>query len=183
MNTANTLTVTRILILIPFVGLFYIHAQWANWLAVLLYLYACFTDYVDGLVARKKNQESSFGRFLDPVADKILIVTTFIMLAGTGRLEGFSLIPAIIIIGREFIVSGLREFLSESNIPMPVTSLAKWKTGLQMIALSFLLLDDAKDFIWGFHEVGIICLWAASILTVLTGYQYFKAGFKHMSMR
>jgi cardiolipin synthase len=183
MNTANTITITRILILIPFVALFYIEKQWANWLAVLLYLYACFSDYIDGFVARKKNQESSFGRFLDPVADKILIVTTFIMLAGTDRLTGVSLIPAIVIIGREFIVSGLREFLSESNIPMPVTPLAKWKTGVQMIALSLLLLDDAKDLIWGFHEVGIVCLWIASILTVITGYQYFEAGIKHMSMK
>lgn len=183
MNTANTLTMTRVLILIPFVGLFYIDRQWANWGAVLLYLYACLTDYMDGFVARRKNQVSSFGRFLDPVADKILIITTFIMLAGTGRLSGVSLIPAIIIIGREFIVSGLREFLSESGIPMPVTRLAKWKTGVQMVALSFLLLDDAKDLIWGFHEMGLICLWVASVLTVITGYQYFRLGVKHMSLK
>jgi cardiolipin synthase len=180
MPIANILTISRVLILIPYVLLFYIPHAWANWTAVFLYLYACMTDYFDGFLARKRNQESSFGRFLDPVADKLLIITTFLMLAGTNRLCGVSLIPAVVILCREVFVSGLREFLAEVKVSVPVTFLAKWKTAIQMAALSFLLADDMRSLIWGLHGLGIILLWIAAILTLFTGYQYMKACYPHI---
>lgn len=177
---ANVLTLSRILILPPYVLLFYIHHSWANWMAVLLYLYACLTDYLDGALARYRQQVSSFGKFLDPVADKLLVLTTFVMLAGTQRLSGVSLVPAIIILCREIFVSGLREFLSEVHVSVPVTLLAKWKTAIQMVALSFLLGDDVKSLIWGLHELGLILLWIAALFTIVTGYQYLRAGFRYI---
>ena len=177
---ANILTISRIFILVPYVLLFYIPHSWANWTAVALYLYACLTDYFDGFFARRRNQESSFGRFLDPVADKLLIITTFVMLAGTNRLSGVSLIPSVIILCREVFVSGLREFLAEVKVSVPVTLLAKWKTAVQMAALSFLLADDMRGLIWGLHELGIILLWLAAILTLFTGYQYMKTCYPHI---
>lgn len=180
MSIANILTLSRIFILPPYVLLFYVQKPWANWVAVALYLYACLTDYLDGVLARSKNQVSSFGKFLDPIADKLLILTTFVMLAGTHRLSGFSLIPAVIIVCREIFVSGLREFLADVKVSVPVTLLAKWKTAIQMAALSFLLIDDARDFIWGLHELGIILLWIAAGLTLMTGYQYLRAGLPHI---
>jgi cardiolipin synthase len=180
MSIANILTLSRIFILPPYVMLFYIHRPWANWVAIALYLYACFTDYLDGALARSRNQVSSFGKFLDPVADKLLILTTFVMLAGTHRLGGLSLIPAVIIVCREIFVSGLREFLADVEVSMPVTLLAKWKTAIQMGALSFLLADDLSDFLWGLHELGIILLWIAACLTLITGYQYLRAGLPHI---
>jgi cardiolipin synthase len=179
-SIANILTISRVLILLPYVLLFYIAHPWANWTAVALYLYACLTDYFDGFFARKHNQVSSFGRFLDPVADKLLILTTFVMLAGTNRLSGLSLIPAVIILCREVFVSGLREFLAEVQVSVPVTLLAKWKTAIQMAALSFLLADDMRSLIWGLHSLGIILLWIAALLTLMTGYQYMKACYPHL---
>lgn len=180
MSIANILTLSRIFILPPYVLLFYVPHGWANWVAVSLYLYACLTDYLDGALARSRNQVSSFGKFLDPVADKLLILTTFVMLAGTHRLGGFTLIPAVIIVCREIFVSGLREFLSDVKVSVPVTLLAKWKTAIQMSALSFLLADDARDFLWGLHELGVILLWIAAFLTLITGYQYLKASAPHI---
>lgn len=177
---ANLLTISRVLILVPYVLLFYLPYSWANWAAVGLYLYACFTDYFDGFLARKHNQESAFGRFLDPVADKLLIITTFLMLAGTGRLSGLSLIPAVVILCREVFVSGLREFLAEVKVSLPVTMMAKWKTAIQMGALSFLLADGAHHILWGLHELGIILLWLAALMTLVTGYQYLKACYGHI---
>lgn len=177
---ANLLTISRVLILVPYVVLFYTPYAWANWTAVGLYLYACFTDYFDGFLARKHNQETSFGRFLDPVADKLLVITTFVMLAGTGRLGGLSLIPAVIILCREVFVSGLREFLAELGVSIPVTLMAKWKTAVQMGALSFLLADGSHYILWGLHELGIALLWIAAFMTLVTGYQYLKACYGHI---
>ncbi|OFW69143.1 MAG: CDP-diacylglycerol--glycerol-3-phosphate 3-phosphatidyltransferase, partial [Alphaproteobacteria bacterium GWB1_45_5] len=156
MTLANILTLFRILILFPFIGMFYIDAHWANGVAVVLYLTACFTDYLDGMVARGFNHVSTFGKFLDPIADKLLIATTIIMLAGTGRLEGTALLPALIILGREIFISGLREHLSLENVNVPVSVLAKWKTAVQMISLSYLLADGPKKYVWGFQEVGVV---------------------------
>ena len=145
MTLANILTLFRILILFPFIGMFYIDAHWANGVAVVLYLTACFTDYLDGMVARGFNHVSTFGKFLDPIADKLLIATTIIMLAGTGRLEGTALLPALIILGR-------------------------------MISLSYLLADGPKKYVWGFQEVGVVLLWTAALLSLISGYEYWRKG-------
>ena len=178
---ANILTVSRVLVLIPYVILFYIPGSLANWIAVWLYGYACVTDYLDGLAARLRNEESPFGRFLDPIADKILIVTTLLMLAGTGRIHGISLIPAVIILCRELLISGLREFLSDVKISVPVTVLAKWKTALQMVSLGIILADEANDVFFCLHEIGFVMFWTAAILTLITGYEYLKASYTHLS--
>jgi cardiolipin synthase len=177
MTIANILTLFRIVLLVPFIWMFYIDAVWANWMAVGIYLTACFTDFFDGVLARKLNQVSSLGKFLDPIADKLLIATTVIMLAATGRLEGYvALLPALIILAREIFISGLREHLSLEKISVPVSSLAKWKTAMQMMSLSYLLADGPKKYIWGFHEVGVVMLWVAAILSLISGYEYWRKG-------
>lgn len=175
MTIPNFLTISRILLLVPFVWMFYIDAPWANWVAVFLYLTACVTDYFDGKLARKLNETSRMGTFLDPIADKLLISTTVLMLAGTGRLDGYAaLLPALIILAREIFISGLREHLSAEGMQVPVSSLGKWKTFIQMISLSYLLADGPKKYIWGFHELGVVLLWAAAILSVASGYIYWR---------
>ncbi|MFN7662130.1 MAG: CDP-diacylglycerol--glycerol-3-phosphate 3-phosphatidyltransferase [Alphaproteobacteria bacterium] len=177
MNIANTLTIGRIFLIIPFVWMFYSNAIWANGAAVALYLTACLTDYFDGIVARKFNQVSPLGKFLDPIADKLLISVTIVMLAGTGRLDGYmALLPALIILAREIFISGLREHLSLEKVQVPVSALAKWKTGVQMISLSYLLADGPKKYIWGFHELGVVLLWVAAILSLISGYEYWLKG-------
>jgi cardiolipin synthase len=177
MTIANILTFFRILILIPFIIMFYIDTAWANWVAVFLYLIACLTDYLDGTLARQFNEVSSLGKFLDPIADKLLISVTIVMLAATDRLEGYmALLPALIILAREIFISGLREHLSLEKIQVPVSILAKWKTAVQMISLSYLLADGPKKYIWGFHEVGVVLLWAAAILSLISGYEYWRKG-------
>ena len=177
MTVANALTICRIILIIPFVWMFYIDAVWANWVAVGFYLIACLTDYLDGIIARHFNQVSTLGKFLDPIADKLLISVTIVMLAGTGRLDGYmALLPALIILAREIFISGLREHLSLENVQVPVSALAKWKTGVQMVSLSYLLADGPKKYIWGFHEVGVVLLWVATILSVISGYEYWRKG-------
>jgi cardiolipin synthase len=129
-------------------------------------------------VARKYNQISKFGTFLDPVADKLLVVTTFLMLAGTGTLQGYNLIPAAIILCREILVSGLREFLSSLHVSVPVTNLAKWKTAMQMISLGFMV---GKDLWWPAMDMGMILLWSTALLTLYTGYAYCRASLHHLT--
>lgn len=175
----NLLTFLRIGLLIPFVCLFYTDARWANWVAVIIFWAACITDFFDGYVARLMNQESALGRFLDPIADKLLVSASLLMLAGTGRIEGLTLLPAVVILCREILVSGLREWLAELSISMPVSRLAKWKTGIQMVAISSLLFDDAKREIWFWKEIGTTLLWIAALLTLATGYDYLKRAYLH----
>ena len=175
MTLPNILTLFRIALLAPFISMFYIDGAWANWVAVFLYLLACITDYFDGKLARTRNEVSNLGKFLDPIADKLLICITVLMLAGTGRLDGYAaLLPALIIVAREIFISGLREHLSLERVSIPVSSLAKWKTFIQMASLSYLLADGPKKYIWGFHEVGVVLLWGAAILSVITGYEYWQ---------
>jgi cardiolipin synthase (CMP-forming) len=147
--------------------------------ASALFLLACLTDFLDGYVARVYKQETSIGRFLDPLADKLLVAAVIIMLAGFDRLQGFTLIPAIIILCREILVSGLREFLGKMNEDLPVTDLAKWKTALQMVSLGCLIISD-PDSVFAFAlYIGIPGLWLAAFLTVLSGYDYLKQTMKH----
>jgi cardiolipin synthase len=180
MQLPNFLTLMRIIMLIPFVGLFYVNSRWANWGTVIIFLSACITDYFDGYFARSLNKMSAFGRFLDPVADKLLVATTLLMLAGTGRLSGLSLLPAGVILCREILVSGLREFLAELSVRLPVSKLAKWKTAFQMAALCCLLYEDPDLDLWKWEEIGLTALWAAAFLTLITGYDYLRAALKYM---
>ncbi len=180
LNLANLLTISRILIIPIIILCFFINQNWSNWVIAILFIVACITDFFDGYVARHMNQISKLGRFLDPIADKLLVASLLMMLVYTKGISVYGIIPAIIILCREILVSGLREFLAELQVSMPVTKLAKWKTTSQMIALAVLSLAPALNHDFTFHVIGEIFLWIAAILTVMTGYDYLKSGLKHM---
>tara|TARA_B100000945_G_C20332034_1_gene572896 strand:+ start:333 stop:890 length:558 start_codon:yes stop_codon:yes gene_type:complete len=180
-NLPNTLTLSRILVIPVVVFLFYFDNPMNRWIMLTIYIIAGITDFFDGYLARKSNQVSSLGRFLDPIADKLLVACLLIMLAGFNRISDISLLPAMIILAREILVSGLREFLAELKVIVHVTFLAKWKTGLQMVSLGFLIVgSDAPN--WLFAEtVGELLLWLAGILTLITGFDYIKLSIKHIN--
>ncbi|NBX65965.1 MAG: CDP-diacylglycerol--glycerol-3-phosphate 3-phosphatidyltransferase [Proteobacteria bacterium] len=178
-NIPNILTMFRIAIIPPLVGLFYMQEAWAIWLALALYTLAAITDFFDGYLARTMNQMSAFGRFLDPIADKLFIAATLVMLAGFDRTPGFWLIPSIVIMMREFLIAGLREFLGPHKIVLPVSKLAKWKTTAQMVAIGFLIIGPHGEVILPYTlEIGQWGLLIAAILTVITGWDYMKIGIK-----
>jgi CDP-diacylglycerol---glycerol-3-phosphate 3-phosphatidyltransferase len=181
-NIPNSLTVSRIVATAVVCALVMIGTPFGNGLALATYLYACITDFLDGYLARMWRQQSSFGRVLDPIADKLLVASALLVLVGVDRLQGVHLIPAVVILWREILVSGLREFLAHLRVGMPVTRLAKWKTTLQMVALGFLIIGDAGPAVGEVTSttIGIIGLWAAAALTLFTGYDYVRAGLRHM---
>lgn len=176
----NLLTIIRIALIPVVVVLFYFDRPLSNWILASIFVIACITDYLDGYFARVLKQTSTFGVFLDPMADKLLVAATLLMLVGFGRIQGLSLIPAVIILCREILVSGLREFLAEAHVSVPVTRLAKWKTGIQMIALTCLIIEDIPGFFLPIATIGIFGLWVAAFLTLMTGFDYLRAGLKHM---
>ncbi len=179
----NILTVSRILA-IPFVvGALYIAPPVGNWLALAVFVAAGVTDYLDGYLARIWKQQSAFGRFLDPIADKLLVAALILMLVGIGRIQDLNLLPAVVILMREILVSGLREFLAEIKIGVPVTRLAKWKTTIQLIALGFLIVGSAgPDFgPVSTTAIGLAGLWGAAALTLITGYDYLRAGMRYLA--
>ncbi len=177
----NILTVSRIVLLPVLIGLFFVAGPLAAWSALAIYIFCAVTDFFDGWLARKYGTISGFGTFLDPISDKIFVISLLMALATFDRLDGFWMIPGIIIVGREFLVSGLREYLGPQNIKVPVSKLAKWKTGLQMTALGFLVIGDyGDDLVPQTLLIGQILLAAAAILTVMTGWGYLKAGFKYI---
>ena len=152
----------------------------ARWAAFAIFIAACITDWLDGYLARIWEQQSNLGRMLDPIADKLLVGATLLMLVYTRDIDGWSIWAAIIILSREILVSGLREFLAELNVKVHVTQLAKWKTAFQFIALAMILAGPAVEaYIPGVSEAGIVILWMAAILTLFTGYDYLKAGIRH----
>jgi cardiolipin synthase len=163
----------RIAVIPVLVALFYLDGPLGMWLACTAFVLAGITDYLDGAIARRRSQLSAFGRVLDPIADKMLVAAALLMLAGFGRIQGYELIPAAIILCREIVVSGLREFLAELNVPLPVTQLAKWKTALQIVAIAFLIAPDVPTL--RSHLIGIVGLWIAAGLTLITGWDYARA--------
>ncbi len=179
-NIPNYLTYLRIFLIPIVIGLLYIPMAWAAWAALAFYTIACVTDFLDGHLARKWSVESAVGKFLDPICDKVFIASLLLALVGFDRIDGFWMIPAIIILMREFLVSGMREFLGPLNVQLPVSQLAKWKTTIQMIALGFLVMGDYGDSVLPYTlEIGQVGLTIAAVLTVITGWDYLKAGFKH----
>jgi cardiolipin synthase len=173
----NVLTFLRILA-VPAVALclFVIPGDAGRWWALGVYLAACITDWLDGFLARVWRQQSTLGRMLDPIADKLLVGTTLLMLAHDNTIDRINVAAAVIILCREILVSGLREFLAELNVKVHVTQLAKWKTTLQMIALGILLAGPAGDrLVPGVTMSGLALLWVAALLTLWTGYDYLKA--------
>lgn len=174
----NILTISRILV-IPFVLLFmyFDNSSFGHKIAACLFLYACITDFLDGYLARAWSIQTKLGQFLDPIADKLLVGSIMMVLVHSGRADLF---PAIAIICREILVSGLREFLADIRVGMPVSELAKIKTALQMTAIFILVLGN-KGSGWDFVDIiGKYALWIAAILTVITGYVYLKASVLHI---
>lgn len=174
----NLLTISRIVVIPVIFMMVYIHATLWQLVAAILFIVASITDYLDGYLARSRNETSAFGRLLDPIADKLLVTSALVViLAVPGMVVcKLSYIPVIVILCREILVSGLREFLMEVKVGMPVTRLAKWKTGFQMTALSMMLL---KGF-WLWGGIGEILLWIAGVLTFITGYQYFQKSLNYI---
>ncbi|MBX3521304.1 MAG: CDP-diacylglycerol--glycerol-3-phosphate 3-phosphatidyltransferase [Xanthobacteraceae bacterium] len=154
---------------------------WLRWVALAIYVIAAITDYLDGWVARAYGQFSKLGRMLDPIADKLLVSSCLLMLAADGTIRGWALWAAIIILCREILVSGLREYLAELRVSVPVTNLAKWKTMMQLVAIGFLIAGDAGDRVLPYTSlIGATLLWISALLTLYTGYDYFRAGSKHL---
>ncbi len=179
-NLANILTFSRILMIPLMVSAFYLNGNFSYWLTFSIFVTAGITDFLDGYVARRFNQTSKLGTIMDPIADKLLIGTALLMMVAFGRIEGYSIIAAVIILCREFAVSGLREFLAELKVSVPVTYLAKWKTGIQIFALGFLLVGEASPAIIPAILIGDYLLGAAALLTLYTGYDYFRSGIRHL---
>ena len=185
-NIPNLLTYARI-VAVPLVVLcFFLEGHLkstdnARWTALGIFTIASVTDYLDGYLARLWKQSTTIGRMLDPIADKLLVASCLLLLAADGTIAGWTIFAAIIILCREILVSGLREYLAELRVSVPVTQLAKWKTAVQMVAVGFLLAGDAGEKILPYTtQYGIILLWIAALITLYTGYDYFRAGAKHI---
>jgi len=190
----NLLTLSRILAVPILVFLLWRPSWWDYGITFTLYCLVGITDYFDGYLARAQGTVSRLGQFLDPIADKIMVVAVIAMLVTTRQpapvptpnqisepiVYGFHLIPALVILLREITVSGLREFLAGLQVSVPVSALAKWKTALQMVALGALILSGAVPQWPWVHQVGIASLWAAAALTVVTGWDYLRVGLRHM---
>ena len=180
-NLPNFLPVFRIMSIPALVLAFQLPGAWANWTALLIFVVAGLTDYLDGMLARKLGATTDFGRMLDPIADKMLAAAAILMLLVTGNIP---LVPALIIICREILVSGLREYLGNREVKILVSSLAKWKTATQFAALGMLLAGEAviwpKGLFWSMSEIGTVLLWAAAALTVVTGYSYWKIAYGYI---
>jgi cardiolipin synthase len=154
---------------------------WLRWVGLLIFISAGVTDFLDGYFARKWGEHSAFGRMLDPIADKLLVASCLLMLAADGTIRGWSLWAAIVILCREILVSGLREYLAELRVSVPVTQLAKWKTTLQLVAVGFLIAGKAGDVLLPvFTPIGLTLLWLSALLTLYTGWDYFRAGMQHL---
>jgi cardiolipin synthase len=173
----NVLTYARIVAVPAVVACLYLGPDVnGRWWALAIYLAACFTDWLDGYLARAWRQQSTLGRMLDPIADKLLVGATLLMLTHDNTIDGVQVWAAVIILCREILVSGLREFLAELNVKVHVTQLAKWKTTLQMVALGVLLAGPAGDqVVSGVTTTGLVLLWVSALLTLWTGFDYLKA--------
>ena len=180
----NILTIGRIIIVPIFVFTFFIPGLFGDLIPFFLFVLASFTDYLDGLLARLFKEESKLGELLDPIADKILVAAALILLVMNGTIKNYEVIAAIIILTREILISGLREFLAKGKITMQVTSLSKLKTFIQMTAIAILLTGESGNKIFNFQDynaqtIGIILLWLSSFLTLYTGYDYIRKGIDH----
>ena len=177
----NALTLSRIVAIPLLVAAFWLPHPADNWAAAGIFAAASVTDYFDGYFARRWGQISRLGRFLDPIADKLLVAAALMLLVAFHGIEGLTILPAILVMCREILVSGLREFLAQINVGMPVSALAKWKTGIQMVAIGILLVGDAGPAAIPVQLIGEIGLWIAAALTLITGYDYLRAGLEHMA--
>jgi CDP-diacylglycerol--glycerol-3-phosphate 3-phosphatidyltransferase len=180
-HVPNFLTLGRILLVPALVFALYQQDHAWNWIALVLFILAGVTDALDGHLARRFESHSQLGQMLDPIADKLLVAAAIVMLVANATISGLTLIPALIILGREILLSGLREYLATLDVAMPVSRIAKFKTGLQMLAIGMLIGGAAlEDAIPGALFAGIAALWIAAALTLYTGYNYLVAGLKHL---
>jgi cardiolipin synthase len=183
----NLLTYGRIAAVPIVVGCMFGHAilhggLWLRWVALFIFIAAGITDILDGYLARSWGQQSSLGRMLDPIADKLLVSSCLLMLAAEDTIHGWSLLAAVVILCREILVSGLREYLAELRVSVPVTRLAKWKTTLQLVAVGFLIAGEAGDAVVPVvTKIGITLLWLSALLTLYTGWDYLQAGLHHLT--
>jgi len=182
MNVPNILTFGRVVIVPAVVAcLFWPDEYSLRWTALGLFTLAAVTDFFDGYLARIWDQQSALGRMLDPIADKLLVSAVLMILVADGTIKSWSLWAAIIILCREILVSGLREFLADLKVPVPVSAVAKWKTTVQLIALGFLIAGRAGELVLpGTVHIGLFLLWISALLTLYTGFDYFKAGLKYV---
>lgn len=178
----NLLTYGRCLAVpLVVVLLFWPEEHWARWWALGIYVAAAITDYFDGYLARAWDQQSALGRMLDPIADKLLVAAVLLMLVADATIYGWHIWAAIIILLREILVSGLREFLAELKVSVPVSKVAKYKTTLQLVALGFLVAGPAGNVVFPWTTlVGLVLLWIAAVLTLYTGYDYMRAGMRYL---
>jgi CDP-diacylglycerol--glycerol-3-phosphate 3-phosphatidyltransferase/cardiolipin synthase len=177
----NALTIGRIILVPIFVITFYIPGLLGDLIPFFIFVLASFTDFLDGLLARLYKEESKLGELLDPIADKIMVATALVLLVMNETIQHYEVIAAIIILTREILISGLREFLAKSKVSMPVTGLAKFKTFIQMFSIAILLTGESGNRIINFqdynaHSIGIILLWLSAFLTLYTGYDYVRKG-------
>ena len=178
----NLLTYGRVVAVTVVVGcLFWPTDGMMRWLALGIFIAAAVTDFLDGWLARAWQVQSSLGRMLDPIADKLLVAACLLMLVADGTIKGWSLWAAIVILSREILVSGLREYLAELRVSVPVSTVAKWKTAVQLVAVGFLVAGPAGEAVLpGTIVIGLVLLWIAALLTLYTGYDYFRAGIGHI---
>ena len=181
----NILTIGRIIIVPFFVISFFLPGFYGEIIPFLLFILASFTDFLDGLLARLYKEESKLGELLDPIADKIIVSTALILLVMNGTIQNYEVIAAIIILTREILISGLREFLADVQIKIPVSGLAKVKTFIQMFAIAILLTGETGNKIINFEDynaqtIGIVLLWLSAFLTLYTGYDYVRKGIEHV---
>ena len=181
----NILTIGRIIIVPFFVISFFLPGFYGEIIPFLLFILASFTDFLDGLLARLYKEESKLGELLDTIADKIIVSAALILLVMNGTIQNYEVIAAIIILTREILISGLREFLADVQVKIPVSSLAKGKTFIQMFSIAILLTGETGNKIINFEEynaqtVGIILLWLSAFLTLYTGYDYVRKGIEHV---
>ena len=177
----NILTLARILITPVIALLPFINGYWPKLLCFVIFIAAAVTDVIDGRIARRNNQITDFGKLLDPIADKLLVAAVLLMLCANATLMGVSIWAAVVILCREILVSGLREYLAELRVAVPVTRVAKWKTTAQLVALGFLIAGPAAErAIPGSHMLGVALLWIAAVLTLYTGWDYMRASYEHV---
>ena len=183
-NLPNILTFARILSVPAIVFLLYWPEQiWVRWIALTLFVISAVTDYLDGYFARTRGQQSAFGRMLDPIADKLLVAACLFVLVADDQIRAWSIWAGLIILCREILVSGLREFLAALRVSVPVSRLAKWKTTVQLVAIGFLIAGPAGDALLreGLTTmIGLVLLWIAAIVTIYTGWDYMRAGVRHI---
>ncbi|WP_425348945.1 CDP-diacylglycerol--glycerol-3-phosphate 3-phosphatidyltransferase [Methylocapsa aurea] len=179
----NILTYGRVAAVPVVVGcLFWSEIGWMRWVALGVFIAAGITDFLDGYLARALSQQSTLGQMLDPIADKLLVAAVLMMLVADHTIESYSLSAAIVILCREILVSGLREFLAELKVSIPVSKIAKWKTMMQLVALGFLIAGPSgEEILPGTLIIGLTLFWLSALLTLYTGWDYLKAGMKHVS--